>query len=543
MLPTISSLPPTASVPGSSTGLLAPHVLLNQRYRILSLLGKGGMGAVYKAADTRLGDRPVAVKEMIQSDLKSPQEIIDAAEAFKHEALMLANLCDANLPRIYDHFKDDGHWYLVMDYIEGETLEEYLTRKGCLSVEEVLDIGIQLSTVLAHLHRHQPPIIFRDLKPANVMRTADGDLYLIDFGIARHFKPGQARDTAAFGSMGYAAPEQFGSAQTTPQSDIFSLGATLHQLLSGTDPSQVPFVFAPFSSASISAALESLVLRMVKTVPGERPANMVEVKQELQRIAAQTIGAPSLAKDASSSSSPVKQKGRQSRRKSALPPTSLSTPGDSLANRSSSPSPATMASSISSAPSSANVSVQSVVSPARQHCSLRYGGSSFFFIALSVATAGIGIWWLSSPLYPFNDLDREGGFFYIVVPLVLGLLFIATALAQSRIQSMLKKHGVTVNGHIINHYIDNSGKQASYSVTYNYECNGQTYSRKIKVSKDQYEAWDKGTSVSVCYLPEKPQVSRLTQMGSEVGSKVGCAILCFLIPLCVISMVILSNHR
>ena len=84
------------------------------------------MGAVYKAADTRLGDRPVAVKEMIQSDLKSPQEIMEAAETFKHEALMLANLCDANLPRIYDHFKDDGHWYLVMDYIEGETLEEYL---------------------------------------------------------------------------------------------------------------------------------------------------------------------------------------------------------------------------------------------------------------------------------------------------------------------------------------------------------------------------------------------------------------------------------
>jgi serine/threonine protein kinase len=256
--PGIPSLPPTVqagSVPSSPslTGLLPANSLLKQRYLILKRLGQGGMGAVYQAADTRLGDRLVAVKEMSQKGLDA-QEITEAAEAFKREAHMLAGLPHhPNLPSIYDHFGDGGRWYLVMDFIAGQTLEEYLAKAGGkLPVEEVLDIGIQVCTVLGYLHSHQPPIIFRDLKPANVMRTLNGQLYLIDFGIARHFKPGQARDTAAYGSMGYAAPEQYGKAQTTPQSDIYSLGATLHHLLAGSDPSQSPFVFAPLTGGSDS---------------------------------------------------------------------------------------------------------------------------------------------------------------------------------------------------------------------------------------------------------------------------------------------------
>src|SRR5438876_3995810 len=117
-------------------------------------------------------------------------------------------------------------------------------------MEEALDAGMQLCSVLGYLHACQPPIIFRDLKPANIMRTAESNLYLIDFGIARHFKPGQARDTVAFGSPGYAAPEQYGQAQTTPRSDIYSLGAILHQLLSGNDPSVAPFRFKSLSQSS-----------------------------------------------------------------------------------------------------------------------------------------------------------------------------------------------------------------------------------------------------------------------------------------------------
>src|SRR5713101_1705781 len=191
----------------TATGWLLPNYLLNKRYRILDSIGKGGMGAVYRAEDTQLGNRKVAIKEMSQSGL-SPQEVIEAADAFKQEAHILAGLQHPNLPSIHDHFSEAGRWYLVMSFIQGETLEEYLNKAkgGKLPVEEVLQIGIQLCKVLGYLHTQQPPIIFRDLKPSNIMRTSDGHLYLIDFGIARHFKPGQARDTAAYGSMGYASP-------------------------------------------------------------------------------------------------------------------------------------------------------------------------------------------------------------------------------------------------------------------------------------------------------------------------------------------------
>ena len=142
-----------------------------QRYRILAQIGKGGFGAVYKAEDTELGNRLVAVKEMSQQSGMSLQENLEATEAFKREALMLADLMHPNLPRIYDHFTEAGHWYLVMDFIEGETLEEYLDKANGhqLPVEEALDISIQLCNVLSYLHTRQPPIIFRDLKPSNVI--------------------------------------------------------------------------------------------------------------------------------------------------------------------------------------------------------------------------------------------------------------------------------------------------------------------------------------------------------------------------------------
>jgi len=205
----------------ATTGLLAYNHLLKQRYRIIGPVGKGGFGAVYKAADLQFGNRQVAIKEMSQGSL-SPQEIVEATEAFKREALLLAGLTQPNLPRIYEQFTDRGRWYLVMDFIEGETLEEHLgkIKWGKLPVEKVLEIGVQLCMVLEYLHMRQPAIIFRDLKPANVMLTVHGHIYLIDFGIARHFKPGQAKDTTALGSTGYAAPEQYGKAQTTPRADI-----------------------------------------------------------------------------------------------------------------------------------------------------------------------------------------------------------------------------------------------------------------------------------------------------------------------------------
>jgi len=313
-----SYLPSLDRVPGVSslTGHLVHSYLLKQRYRIIGVVGQGGFGAVYKARDIQCNNRLVAVKEMSKSGL-TPQEVVEATETFEREALILAGLSHPNLPALYDHFTDAGRWYLVMDFIEGETLEEHLLEaieakehggllttapslspgqgqgSGCLPVELVLEIGIQLCTVLDYLHTRLPPIIYRDLKPANIILTPNGGLCLIDFGVARHFKPGKAKDTIPFGSPGYAAPEQYGRAQTTPHSDIYSLGVTLHQMLTGIDPSQTPFRFAPLQlNDQWARSIEPLLMQMVEMDQSKRPASAAVVKQELQRIAAVGAGLP-----------------------------------------------------------------------------------------------------------------------------------------------------------------------------------------------------------------------------------------------------------
>lgn len=270
------------------SGQLAPRYLLKQRYRIIARLGNGGFGAVYKAGDEQFGNRPVAVKEMNRGGL-TPLEIAGAADAFKREALLLAKLKHPSLPGIYDHFTEAGRWYLVMDYIEGETLEARFDRMGRMRVEEVLQIGMQLCEVLGYLHNCQPPVIFRDLKPANIIVSPHGRIYLIDFGLARLFDPAQSKNSSPFGSPGYAAPEQYESPQTTVRADIYSLGATLHQLLTGAYPPLRPFEFVPirFPPMSPLAGLGDLIMRMLEMNPDRRPENMLAVARELRRIATQ----------------------------------------------------------------------------------------------------------------------------------------------------------------------------------------------------------------------------------------------------------------
>src|SRR6266487_3892836 len=211
-----------------SPGEILLHTLFRNRYFIMRKLGAGGFGSVYKARDIQSGDRLVAIKEVSLQGLHT-QAMLEATATFQREVSVLSQLDHPNLPRVYEHFHTPGQWYLVMDFIAGETLEQYQgkTPTGRLLLSEALDMGLQLCIVLDYLHSHHPPIVFRDLKPANIMRTSTGQLYLIDFGIARYFKPGQAKDTVALGSLGYAAPEQYGKAQTTPRADIYSLGADL----------------------------------------------------------------------------------------------------------------------------------------------------------------------------------------------------------------------------------------------------------------------------------------------------------------------------
>ena len=277
---------------GQSTGLLIYNHLLKQRYRILQQVGKGGFGAVYKASDTQFGNRLVAIKEMSQASL-TPQEMIEATDAFRREAMLLAGLTHPNLPRIYEQFTDMGRSYLVMDFIEGETLEDALAKLPGqrLPVDKALEVAIQLCGVLDYLHMRQPPIVFRDLKPGNVMLAANGHVYLIDFGIARHFKPGQSKDTAALGSTGYAAPEQYGRAQSTPRADIYALGATLHQLLTGDDPSDTPFQFAPLRLTGLPflPRLQQLLTQMLDMDASKRPASASILRQELQTMSTQLL--------------------------------------------------------------------------------------------------------------------------------------------------------------------------------------------------------------------------------------------------------------
>ena len=200
---------------------------------------------------------------------------------------MLSRLSHRNLPRIYDHFTDATHWYIVMQYIEGETLEVYLKRAkgGHLPLKKVRAIGVQLSNVLSYLHAQTPPIIFRDVKPANIMRTRRGRLYLIDFGIARHFNRDKKRDTGPLGSPGYAAPEQYGRAQSTAKTDIYGLGVTLQTLLTGKEPLDDEPATAPTGKPHpTSQHLQQLLNQMQTADSFWRPHTMWDVKKRLLLI-------------------------------------------------------------------------------------------------------------------------------------------------------------------------------------------------------------------------------------------------------------------
>ena len=209
-------------------------------------------------------------------------ELAEATARFQQEADLLGSLHHPNLPIIYDGFSEDGRSFLVMEYIDGKTLLQMLKDTGGrpLPVVNVLDYAIQLCNVLMYLHSHNPAIIFRDLKPTNVMVKGDGHVMLIDFGIARFFKEGQEQDTLFLGSPGYAPPEQHGTAQTNPRSDLYALGATLHCCLTGRDPFHAAdrFAFPPVQQINLLVPIEldQLIQRMVSLDEHQRPDSALE---------------------------------------------------------------------------------------------------------------------------------------------------------------------------------------------------------------------------------------------------------------------------
>lgn len=271
--------------------------LLSGRYHVGRLLGSGGFGAVYLATDERL-HRPVAIK--VCSTLRLPDdEAAESARLFQSEALTLARLRHPGLTAIWDYFNQDNEWYLVMEYVPGETLRDLMRRvAGPLPQAEALNYARQLCSVLTYLHNQHPPVVFRDLKPGNVMVTPEGQLKLIDFGIARLFSPGKIADTAQFGTPGYAPPEQYGG-QTEPRSDIFSLGVLLHQMLTGHNPTSSPFALPPARSINptISPSLEALIAQATAYEIDDRVASADEFCSALEAAIARpmptvTVAAP-----------------------------------------------------------------------------------------------------------------------------------------------------------------------------------------------------------------------------------------------------------
>jgi len=262
---------------------LGPGSLLHERYQLVREIGRGGFGVVYLAEDCQRNHQQVAVKQINIGQL-SARESIDATDSYNREVTLLSRLKHRRLPRIYDHFTDPEHWYLVMDYIEGQTLEAALQGMPgqALPVKKAITIGIQVCDVLNYLHTQDPPIIFRDVKPANIMQTPSGQVYLIDFGIARHFVPGCSRDTGPLGSPGYAAPEQYGKTQTTIHTDIYGLGATLQTLVTGKDPLELQTgETSPSPVPRLDKQLHLLLGQMLEKESSKRPQHIREVRARL----------------------------------------------------------------------------------------------------------------------------------------------------------------------------------------------------------------------------------------------------------------------
>ncbi|HLW00738.1 MAG TPA: protein kinase [Ktedonobacterales bacterium] len=290
--PSPGSAQPTVPVAGArrDTGGLSGGTLIGGRYRVVRLVGKGGFGAVYEAVDERFqARRVVAIKEMSDAQL-TPAEKAQAIQDFRHEADLLVQLHHQNLPQVSDFFEEAGKAYLVMDFVEGKTLEkEQEDTAGPLPEARVMGFALQLCEVLGYLHTRIPPVIFRDLKPSNVMLTPEDEIKLIDFGIARVFKSAANKDTTSLGSRGYAPLEQYGRTQSDARSDIYALGATLYDLLTKTTPADAatrrvnPLAFKALRqlNPAISRASEQIILKAMQEEARDRYQSAAEMYQAI----------------------------------------------------------------------------------------------------------------------------------------------------------------------------------------------------------------------------------------------------------------------
>jgi len=279
----------TSFIKQASTAKLTVPTILDNRYEIISIIKSGAMGCVFKAKDTRL-DNIVAVKQML-SAFTNPQDTQYAETRFKEEAKMLSTLRHQGLPKVFDFFIEKepstgkSLHYLVMEFIEGKDLETIIHERGQkpFPVDEAVDYFRQILDILHYLHTQNPPIVYRDLNPRNVM-VQKGKVFIVDFGIARLFNP-QQKGTA-IGTVGYAAPEQYKGA-AEPRSDIFSLGAVMHYLVTGKNPEDKQsnlFCFEQCrkTNPSVPEYLDTLIMSMVDIVSDKRPQSAEKIQNILK---------------------------------------------------------------------------------------------------------------------------------------------------------------------------------------------------------------------------------------------------------------------
>ncbi|MCR5342278.1 MAG: serine/threonine protein kinase [Butyrivibrio sp.] len=255
--------------------------LVDGKYRILHKIGQGGMSTVYLALNERAG-KQWAIKEVRKNGVSNYQVV---RQSLIVETEMLKSLSHPYLPSIVDIIDEEDSILIVMDYIEGNTLGKALEIYGVLSQEYVIEWAKQLCDVLGYLHTRKPAIIYRDLKPDNIMLRPDGTITLIDFGTARTFKEQNVSDTTYLGTRGYAAPEQFGGyGQTDARTDIYCLGATLYHLVTGRNPCQPPFEFFPIREINpqLSRGLEKIIAKCLRNNPDERYSSCAEVLYDLE---------------------------------------------------------------------------------------------------------------------------------------------------------------------------------------------------------------------------------------------------------------------
>lgn len=255
--------------------------VIDGKYEILKQIGKGGMSVVYLAMDKRL-NKQWAVKEIRKTASGKNNEVV--VNSLLAEANLMKRLDHAALPRIVDIIDNGQTIFIIMDYIEGESLDKILKEYGAQPQELVIDWAKQLCDVLGYLHSQKPPIIYRDMKPANVMLKPEGNLKVIDFGIAREYKEKNLADTTVLGTKGYAPPEQHGSRQTDARSDIYALGMTMHHLLTGADPRPADYMYVPIRqwNPELSGGLERIIDKCTALDPEDRYQNCNELMYALE---------------------------------------------------------------------------------------------------------------------------------------------------------------------------------------------------------------------------------------------------------------------